>query len=178
MAELKLYSNEKLIILPYPKTNRGFKYALTNYGRVISYQTTPEEGSFLKHGYTRGYPVISIRKRDQQQTFLIHRLVAQYFLTRPSTKHKYVLHLNFKKEDNYAHNLKWATPEENRAHSQKKRRLTEKGNYKLSAERVKLIKKKMLNGKNRLKSIAKQFGVSDMQIHRIKTGENWGYVKI
>ena len=24
---------------------------------------------------------------------------------------------------------------------------------------------------------SKQFGVSEMQLHRIKTGENWGYVK-
>jgi uncharacterized protein YjcR len=41
-----------------------------------------------------------------------------------------------------------------------------------------MIKRKLLNGKTRLKMIAKQFGVSDMQIHRIKTGENWSHVKI
>jgi len=27
-----------------------------------------------------------------------------------------------------------------------------------------------------LKMIAKQFGISTMQLHRIKTGENWGHV--
>ena len=31
--------------------------------------------------------------------------------------------------------------------------------------------------KTRLKIIAKRFGVSEMQLHRIKTGENWGHVK-
>ena len=33
------------------------------------------------------------------------------------------------------------------------------------------------NGKT-LKYIGNKFGVSDMQIHRIKTGENWGSVKV
>jgi hypothetical protein len=28
-----------------------------------------------------------------------------------------------------------------------------------------------------LKALAKQFKVSDMQIHRIKTGENWSHVR-
>lgn len=32
--------------------------------------------------------------------------------------------------------------------------------------------------RTRLKMIAKQFGVSEMQIRRIKSGENWGQVKI
>ncbi len=32
--------------------------------------------------------------------------------------------------------------------------------------------------KRRLKMIAKQFGVSEMQIRRIASGENWGHVKI
>ena len=32
------------------------------------------------------------------------------------------------------------------------------------------------NRKTRLKMIAKQFGISEMQVHRIKTGENWSYV--
>jgi hypothetical protein len=34
------------------------------------------------------------------------------------------------------------------------------------------------NQKTRLKMIAKQFGVSEMQIRRIASGENWGHVKI
>jgi hypothetical protein len=32
--------------------------------------------------------------------------------------------------------------------------------------------------KSRLKIIAKQFGISEMQLYRIKSGENWGHVKI
>jgi DNA-binding Xre family transcriptional regulator len=43
---------------------------------------------------------------------------------------------------------------------------------------VKRLKKKLLdpNRKTRYKILAKQFGVSEMQLHRIKTGENWGHI--
>ena len=178
MPPLKFYSNEKLTELAFAKSPKGFRYAITNYGRIVSYQTKPEEGIFLKLAKVRGYPAITLNKQGKRQTFLVHRLVVEYFLKRPSPKHSFVLHLNFKKEDNYVHNLKWATIVEKNHHTLQDRRLTESGNYKLTAGRVRLIKKKMLNGKTRLKTIAKQFGVSDMQIHRIKTGENWGHIKI
>jgi DeoR/GlpR family transcriptional regulator of sugar metabolism len=52
--------------------------------------------------------------------------------------------------------------------------------HKLTVTRVMLIKKLLASPKQttRLKMIAKQFGVSEMQIRRIKSGENWGYIKV
>lgn len=178
MAKLRLYSDEKAIRLPIKKSVKGFSYAITNYGRAIQYITTPEEGVFLKGSSVEGYPALAIRLKGFRKTYLIHRLVAEYFLKRPSPQHKFVIHLNNKKDDNYVHNLKWTTIKEQQEHVIKNRRDKHLGNYKLTEERVRLIKRKMLTGKTRLKIIAKQFGVSDMQIHRIKTGENWGHVKI
>lgn len=178
MPKLKFYSNEKVLELPFGKTPSGLRYALTNYGRVISYADSIDEGNFLKPSLIRGYPALSFTKKNGRQTFLIHRLVAEYFLRKPSVQHRFVIHLNHKKEDNYVNNLKWATAEEKNKASVKNRKQNESGNYKLTAGRVRLIKKKMLDGNTRLKIIAKQFGVSDMQIHRIKTGENWGHVKV
>ena len=51
---------------------------------------------------------------------------------------------------------------------------------KLTVVKVMLIKKLLAkpDRKTRLKMIAKQFGVSEMQISRIKSGENWGHIKI
>ena len=51
---------------------------------------------------------------------------------------------------------------------------------KLTVTKVMLIKKLLAKPEQttRLKMIAKQFGVSEMQIRRIKTGENWSQVKI
>ena len=179
MPTVKLPSNEKFVVMPFPKTPKGHKYALTNYGRVISFLENVEDGREVNHGFIRGYPAMSFRlKKDKRKTFLVHRLMADYYLRKPSVQHKFVIHLNNKKTDNHFQNLKWATKDEKDRHMLKYRMGKEIGNYKLTAERVRLIKKKMLNGKTRLKIIAKQFGVSDMQIHRIKTGENWGHIKI
>ena len=49
---------------------------------------------------------------------------------------------------------------------------------KLTETQVKLIKRKINdpNRKTRMKIIAKRYGVSVMQLYRIKSGENWGSV--
>jgi len=177
-SKIKLRSNERVIDLPFKKTPKGHLYAVTNYGRVISYQTTPGEGIFLKPSLVSGYPAIAIRIKGNNKTFLVHRLVATHFLRQPDKTYKFVIHLNNDKLDNHYQNLRWVTLDNKMKHVNKNRRENEIGNYKLTAERVSLIKRKLLNGKTRLKMIAKQFGVTDMQIHRIKTGENWGHVKI
>jgi hypothetical protein len=166
------------VVLPIPKTPRGNRYALTNYGRVISFTTIPKEGNFLKPGLVSGYPAVSIRKRDTRQTLLLHRLVAHHFLRKPDRTYKFVLHLNHKKEDNHFKNLKWATFEEQRKHVLEDRMLNGTGNYKLTPKDVISIKKMIQKGKYRLKTIAEKFGVTDMQISRIKSGENWGHVKV
>ena len=46
--------------------------------------------------------------------------------------------------------------------------------------KLKCSRKKLLdpNRRTRLKVLAKQFGVSEMQLHRIKTGENWGDLQV
>ena len=51
---------------------------------------------------------------------------------------------------------------------------------KLTEGRVRLRKKKIFdpNRKTRMRLIAKQFGISEMQLYRIKSGENWGHVKV
>jgi hypothetical protein len=176
--KVKLHSNEKIVPLPFRKTPKGFSYAVTNYGHVISYQTTPEEGYFLKPSLVRGYPAIAIRVKGENKTFLVHRLVAMHFLRQPDKTYKFVVHLNSNKIDNHFQNLKWTTLDQKMNYINKNKREKEIGNYKLTAERVVLIKKLLLNGKTRLRMIGKRFGVTDMQIHRIKTGENWGHVKI
>lgn len=50
----------------------------------------------------------------------------------------------------------------------------------LTQTQVMLLKKKLLdpNRKTRLKILAKRYGVSEMTLHRIKTGENWGHIKV
>lgn len=177
-STIKLLSNERFKVLPIPKTPKGNKYALTNYGRVISFTQDPTEGHFLKSASVSGYPAVSIRIRGINKTFLLHRLVAEHFLKKPARHYKFVLHRNHKKEDNHYQNLKWATFEQQQKHTITHRKENRTGNYKLTDARVVQIKKQLLTGKKNLRMIAEQFGVTDMQIHRIKTGENWSHVKV
>ncbi|MFT4033894.1 MAG: hypothetical protein QM669_15880, partial [Siphonobacter sp.] len=51
-------------------------------------------------------------------------------------------------------------------------------NYKLTESKVLMIKKMLKSDKNRLKMIAKQFGITHTQLNRIRSGENWGHVKV
>ena len=51
---------------------------------------------------------------------------------------------------------------------------------KLSEAKVRVIKKKLLdpNRRTRLRIIANQFGITTTQLYRIKSGENWGEIKV
>lgn len=117
---------------------------------------------------------------------LIHRLVATYFLPAPKAGQTIVAHLDFNKLNNRVANLKWMKPEENFKHQQnspyvlqaKDERKTgahQNKNAKLTVTKVMLLKK-LLNQNKPVKQLIKQFKVTDMQIYRIKRGENWGYV--
>ena len=110
--------------------------------------------------------------------------MASHFLEKESDNQIYVVHLDYDKENNALENLKWATKREKELHqfsnpnweSIVKKRSRNIG--KLSEGKVRIIKRQLKNKRTRITMIAKRFGVSDMQIHRIKSGENWSHVKI
>ncbi len=119
---------------------------------------------------------------------LAQRLVAEYFCNRPSAKYTVVAHLDYDKLNNRKNNLKWMTPEENYAHQQKSpyviaerrdrknQRKENNSTTKLTVTKVMLLKK-LLNQNKPIRTLVKQFKVTDTQILRIKRGENWGEVK-
>ena len=177
--KIKLHLREKIAVLPLRKTPKGFRYAVTNHGRLISFTETPQTGTFRKLANLSGYPAVSLRTPQREKNFYIHRLVAEQFVKQPSKQHKFVIHLNYKKEDNNYKNLKWATLEQQFDHFKKNPNYGDRGgNFKLTEEKVKAIKVQLQKGKASLKALGKKFGVSDMQIFRIKSGENWSHVKL
>ncbi|MFT3910517.1 MAG: NUMOD4 domain-containing protein [Ferruginibacter sp.] len=118
---------------------------------------------------------------------LIHRLVATYFLRKPSASQTIVAHLDYNKLNNKVSNLKWMTADENYLHQQsspyviaeKKLRENKSGGHsitKLNVKKVMLLKK-LLNQNKPVRQLAKKFKVTDTQIIRIRKGENWGGVK-
>ena len=186
---IKMLPNEVWKDLPEHETKGAvwYKYAISSHGRIIKYNKRLADGFILKLSRQANYPIWRKKLNGEYFTALVHRLVAQHFLPKPRGKQQFIIHLDHNYENNKYTNLKWATQDEVSAHNMKNPRVkaaikrrkdnpTIKG-AKLDIKKVKVIKQ-LLKEKKTLKAIAKKFGVSDMQIHRIKTKENWAHVKL
>lgn len=175
------FRNEKWKnILFDEKIAENEKFKISNYGRIINMKGGKEK--LITVSFIRGYQNLPLKQRVNKKSTsrYVHKLVAQHFLVQNDGV--CVIHLNYDKADNRVRNLKWSTKREKEIHQfsnpeylNKPRTITYS---KLTENRVRLIKRKINdpNRRTRLKMIAKQFGISEMQLYRIKTGENWGYI--
>lgn len=160
-------------------------YLISNYGRVKRRKKQSNEWKFAKTSLVRGYESFWISKKNKKSTTCcyVHRIVAILFLEKQDDQ-RFVIHVDFNKRNNKVKNLKWVnTSALNEHHKLNPKKLNRKGKItysKLTEGRVRMIKKKIFdpNRKTRMRIIAKQFGISEMQLYRIKSGENWGHVKI
>ena len=120
---------------------------------------------------------------------MIHRLVAAYFLPAPRPDQTIVAHLDYNKLNNSVTNLRWMNQEEHSLHQSKNPKVIaekkwRKYKQKPRAKGMKLTSSQVIHIKLQLrrkkpaKQIARQFGISEMQVWRIKSGENWSSVKI
>lgn len=128
-----------------------------------------------------------LKERTINYHSLVHRLVAQYFLQKPTPEQTVVAHLDYDKLNNRASNLKWMTPAENYEHQKsspfvikekqkrQSRHRENAGNTKLTVTKVMLLKKLLNEGKP-MKQLVRLFKVTETQILRIKRGENWADV--
>lgn len=161
------------------------QYRFSTYGRVMRKKVYEEEWKLSKISLVGGYPSFWISKKGKARTSscYVHRIIAKIYLERREDQ-KFVMHLDFNKQNNEVSNLLWANRAELKEHHKKNPELIKrKGTIKyskLTEGRVRLIKKKIFdpNRKTRMRLIAKQFGISEMQLYRIKSGENWGHVKV
>ncbi len=161
------------------KISEKEKFKISNFGRILKCKNGEE--TLVNEIYLNGYQRLHLRQKSGKSTSrYVHKLVAQHFLEQGDGI--YVIHLNYDKKDNRVANLKWATKREKEIHQfsnpEYKKRPRKRTYSKLTENQVKLLKRKLNdpNRKTRLKILAKQFGISEMQLHRIKTGENWGSV--
>lgn len=177
-------------------TSLKFRYAISNFGRFCSYvESVDADGRLLKGSTVEGYRIFRYKifggpKIVNKHAFFFH-MVAEQFLTPPSPDHTHIIHVDHNKMNDHIDNLKWVTKEEMVAHQKQspavkmaKAKLVEhnrrRDGQKLTSTEVILLKRKLAdpNRKTRLKMLAKQFGISEMQLYRIKSGENWGHIKI
>ena len=176
-------------------------YAISNYGRLVSYVAGIENGRLIQGSKEDGYRIWRYRvclgdKKVVYRHRFFYRLVAEQFIEKTSEEQVYVLHLDRNRANDKVSNLRWATKEEMLEHSKKspyviaskEKRVQQLEEYrekksdgnKLTYRRVVFLKKKLLdpNRKTGLKILARQYGVTTMTLQRIKTGENWGHIKV
>lgn len=160
--------------------SKNEKYKISNYGRIINCKTDKE--FLVKKYFINGYQTLPLKqeKSGKQTSRYVHKLVAEHFIEKNDGI--CVIHLNYDKTNNRVENLKWATKREKELHqfsNPKWDGIVKERNKKigkLNEGRVKIIKRQLKNNRTRINLIAKRFGVSDTQIHRIKRGENWSSV--
>lgn len=191
---IKLFRNEEFRELKLHE-KLTLRYAISNQGRLISFSDDMMQGRELKGGVMEGYRVFQYTYKvdgvKKYRTLLFYRLVAEYFLPKGNEDQTFVLHLDFDKKNDFVENLKWANQAELTAHHMvnpavilgKAKTIA----YNIKADGRKLTStqviriKKMLqreDNKTRLVMIAKQFNITTQQLYRIRTGENWGHIKI
>jgi hypothetical protein len=139
---------------------------------------------------TAGNYRYNTRQGGKNKAIFLSREVAKAFLKKPSPKHKFIIHKDHNYLNDRVDNLRWATREEHRAHTamsprsvlaREKKAITRSTHSKvLDEKRVTALKKMIWDPKRKLsyKQIADKFGVSEMQIYRIKTGEFWYHIRV
>jgi hypothetical protein len=144
------------------------------------------KGQIIKPQYaTNGYLFIRPCKNGIKSNFLLHRIVAQMFISNPQNKQE-INHKDFNKTNNVFTNLEWCTHSENHKHLFHKgirnkyfinNTGSNNGRTRLTEDKVKQIKILLLNGKKH-KDIAKLYDVSKSVVDQISSGKNWKHVNI
>lgn len=191
MNDIRAFRNEKWKLFEHEDYDiNRYEIKVSNYGRLVRRKSKEDEFEEFKPTLVNNF--LSFRfpsktklnkyGRKRGRGVYVHKVVAQLFMEKEEGK-KFVIHLDHNLQNNYVRNLQYVNQKELTQHQMSNPKRIEgdknkKRNYKLTETRVKLLKRKLNdpNRRTRLKIIAKQFGVSEMQLHRIKTGENWGHV--
>jgi len=160
-------------------------YQVSNYGRVKSFVNDKKNGKILKGGEINGFKLIQISTSKMgSKKFYVHKLVAEAWLPNPNPQNTIVTHLDGVLTNNHVSNLEWHTREtliekhrelaKKQTNSPKFKRVV--SNSKLQESDIAHLKSMLQKGVAQSK-IAKMFCISEMQVTRIKRGENWGHVK-
>lgn len=164
-------------------------YMISNHGRfgVMAANGKVEARSFKPSG---GYYRYNIRHRGRNKAIFLFKEVARAFLKKPSAAHKFVIHKDHNYLNDKVENLSWATAAQHRLHAAQSpnskkaraRRVIAKSSHSklLDEKSVRALKSMIWDPKRKLslKQIAEHFGVSEMQIYRIKKGEFWFHVHV
>lgn len=169
------------------KTTRN--YAVSNQGRLASYDKDLKDKLLLKPHLNGGFPLISVNSKGKSKALFVHNAVAETFLKKRHAKCDHVIHLDHNKANNEAANLKWVTQQEQIEHTKKSPLVREAiarkihsgaTAKKLNEKKVLQLKKELWDPKRKLtfKKLAEKYGIAEMNLYRIKSGEMWFHVHV
>ncbi len=161
-----------------PATNG--KYKVSNYGRVKSFAFNKEDGKIMTPSIMGHFNTIKVRVDQKVTNWYIHKLVAEVFIPKPDEQLEHVIHIDMNYNNNHTSNLKWVSKKElMKQQAKRNSKSFDRSiirNSKLKEEDVAVLKALIQRGVTNVE-IAKLFCISEMQVTRIKRGENWGHVK-
>lgn len=159
-------------------------YEVSNLGRVRSWhdKTSAKEcPHVLSQGNTRGYRVVNLPRldRDGRYTPLVHRLIAETFIGPPPFEGATVNHKDYDKANNRMENLEWISQSDNVKHSKDiiPRNKGEANHSKLKEFQVKEIRRRWIENRETLTSLANEFGVSLQTCSAIVKRKKWKYLE-
>ncbi len=159
-------------------------YFISDHGRIKSVHKTTGRESLLKGSITGGFRTLNLRLLGNKNAAVyLHKFIAEHFLEKDDEEQTFVIHKDGDKNNNHFTNLRWATQRE-LTDWQIEQGVYDLNNRKLSPltkmteAKVRLLKKRLKEGKTKKKILARSFGITTMQVSRIASGENWGHVTI
>lgn len=148
-------------------------YLICKDGRVYSTKSNIYLKPFTS---SKGYSLVNlpIPKKNKNKFFLIHRLVAEYFIDNPNS-YKIVRHLDGNPKNNNVLNLAWGNSKMNMEDARGHQTLaigSKIGISKLNEDKVSLIKQRNKTAQK----YAKEYGVTARTIEYIWSGKTWKHV--
>ncbi|MBL7902157.1 MAG: hypothetical protein JNK73_09195 [Bacteroidia bacterium] len=164
-------------------------YMISNFGRFGVQKKDSTGVELRRFKPSGGYYRYNTRQKGNNKAIFLFKEVAKAFLKKPSSAHTFIIHKDHNYLNDKVENLKWATASEHRAHTaqspnsrkaRENRAIHKSSHSKVLNEKSALALKTMIWDPKRklsLKQIAGKFGVSEMQIYRIKNGEFWYHIR-
>lgn len=163
-------------------------YMISDAGNVKTKDRIGARGYFVKghdlkqHFNSNGYLRFGANFGEGEKDYLVHRLVAQYFVPNDDAEKTFVNHKDGDKTNNSADNLEWCTKSENETHAHSIGLKTanvffgeEHPQHKLTQEQVEYIRAnhKPFDKEYGSVAMARLFGVQPQTITDIVHGRSW-----
>ena len=187
MEKVKSYWNERWAKVEPEVETKRCDYYISDYGRIKSIEKDTGNERIIKGGTVskKNLKVLRLKlKGNIPYHTYVHKFVAAHFVENPENK-TFVIHKDGDGSNNFYKNLQWMTQKEvtklfveSGVYKRVKQTTMKNGSsvIKMTESKVRLLKKRLKEGKTKKKILAKSFGISYMQLNRIERGENWGHI--